>query len=96
MTIRWLLIGVGGFGFIMLFGVVLDIMLLLNGFRRAVMSSLSGATDLPPFRPRPTCRLPTMWNSVSEKLQQLEEVRMSGSISDEEYKRMREAILKKR
>src|SRR5689334_22953249 len=36
-TTRWLLIGAGGFGVTMLFGIVLDIMLALNGFRRAVV-----------------------------------------------------------
>lgn len=95
-TIRWLLIGVGGFGFIMLFGVVLDIMLLLNGFRRAVMSlsirrnrpvSFSTTPSMPPSD--------DVELSLSEKLQQLEAVHRSGSISDEEYQRMREAILKK-
>ncbi len=95
-TIRWLLIGAGGFGFIMLFGVVLDIMLLLNGFRRVVMSlsirrnrpaSFSTTPSMPPS--------PDVELSLRERLQQLEEVRISGSISDEEYKRMREEILKK-
>lgn len=95
-TMRWILIGLGGFGFTMLFGIVLDIMLLLNGFRRAVMHFSIKRNTLPSFSTTPS--MPPSEEielSLSDKLKQLDEVHLSGSISDEEYRRMRQEMLDK-
>jgi len=95
-TIRWILIGLGGFGFTMLFGIVLDIMLLLNGFRRAVMHMAVKRNTLPSFSTTPS--MPPSDDielSLSDKLKQLDEVHRMGAISDDEYRRMRQEILDK-
>ena len=95
-TMRWMLIGLGGFGFTMLFGIVLDIMLLLNGFRRAVMHMSIKRNRLPSFSTTPS--MPPSDDlelSLKDKLKQLDDVRLSGSISDEEYKQMRQELLNK-
>lgn len=95
-TMRWLLIGVGGFGFTMLFGIVLDIMLLINAFRRGVTRMVIARNTAPPFPTVPT--MPPSEDlelSISEKLKRLDETRRSGSISDDEYRTMRQEILKK-
>ncbi|MBI1282438.1 MAG: hypothetical protein GC179_30205 [Anaerolineaceae bacterium] len=95
-TTRWLLIGLGGFGFTMLFGVVLDIMLLLNGFRRAVMHLSIKRNRLPSFSTTPS--MPPSDDlalSLKDKLKQLDDVHLSGSISDDEYRKMRQEILDK-
>ena len=94
-TTRWLLIGAGGFGVTMLFGIVLDIMLALNAFRRAVVQlairrnrpvAFSTTPSMPPSE--------DLEFSLSDKLKRLEEARKSGSISDEDYNRLRQEILK--
>jgi hypothetical protein len=93
-TTRWLLIGAGGFGVTMLFGIVLDIMLALNAFRRAVQQlavrhnrpvTFSTTPSMPPSE--------DLELSLSEKLKRLDEAHQTGSISDEEYQRLRQDIL---
>ncbi len=95
-TTRWILIGLGGFAFTMLFGIVLDIMLLLNGFRRVVMHLAVKRNRLPSFSTTPS--MPPSDDlelSLKDKLKQLDDVHQAGSISDADYKRMRQEILKK-
>ncbi len=93
-TTRWILIGLGGFAFTMLFGIVLDIMLLLNGFRRAVMHFSTKRNRVPSFSTTPS--MPPSDDlelSLKDKLKQLDEIHLAGSISDKEYRRMRQDIL---
>lgn len=93
-TTRWLLIGAGGFGVTMLFGIVLDIMLALNGFRRAVVQLAIRRNTPPRFPTTPTMPpTPDLELSLSDKLKQLDEARKSGLISAEDYKRLRQDLL---
>src|SRR5258707_279557 len=94
-TTRWLLIGLGGFGVTMLFGIVLDIMLALNAFRRAVVHLAIWRNTPPRFPTTPTMPpSPDIELSLSDKLKRLDDARQSGSISNDDYNRLRQNILK--
>ena len=95
-TTRWLLIGVGGFGVTMLFGIVLDIMLALNAFRRGVVQLAIRRNTPPRFPTTPTLSpSPDIELSLSDKLKRLDEARQSGSITNDDYNRLRQDILSK-
>ena len=96
MTMRWILIGLGGFGVAMLFGLVLDIMLILNLFRRAVVHLAVVRNTPPSFSTTPS--MPPSEDlelSLTDKLKRLDEARKSGLIPKEDYDRLRQAILEK-
>ncbi len=95
-TTRWLLIGLGGFGVAMLFGTVLDIMLLLSAFRRGVMHIAVARNTPPSFPTTPTMPpSPDIELSLSDRLKRLDEARQSGLITHDQYDRLRQDILKK-
>lgn len=96
MTMRWLLIGLGGFGVAMLFGTVLDIMLVLNLFRRAVVH-MAVVRNTPPSFPTTPSMPPSedLELSLTDKLKRLDEARKSGLIANEDYDRLRQNILEK-
>ena len=88
-TARWITTGLAGFAFTFLFGVVLNIVLVLNAIRRLIGRRMRPKSSSAVVVPAP------VEVSLSDQLRQLEEAHKAGLVSFDEYDRLRQELLKK-
>ena len=91
-TTRWIIIGLGGFAFTFLFGIVLEVVLIINAIRRRIARSIMPRDT---YASVPMSTPMTAAAPLKDQLRQLEDAKKAGLITFDEYDRLRSEILSK-